>query len=132
MSELKLSIVTPESKLLEVDCTQVNLPGSEGVLGVLLGHMNLVSSLKPGVVEYFQGSDAKPKVLAISAGFVEISHTNCVVLVEHAAFSNTYSHEDLATNISKLEARLESAESEHEASKIDGELGYYKAIKSIA
>lgn len=131
MSELKLSIVTPESKLLEVECVQVNLPGSEGFLGVLAGHMNLISSLKPGVLEYFQGSDLKPKMIAISDGFVEISHSDCVVLVERAVMPGSMDVDEVLRKIAELEAALQHEQSEREISIIEKSLEYYKSIKSL-
>lgn len=132
MSELKLSIVTPESKVLEVSCQQVNLPGSEGVLGVLYGHMNLISSLKPGVIEYFNAGDVKPSCIAISDGFVEISQSECIVLVEHSALSETFAIEHVNAKIAELTSKLlntELAETAMERLKTD--LEYYNAVKSI-
>jgi hypothetical protein len=48
MADLHFDLVSPEKLLFAGDVDQVDLPGSEGDLGVLTGHAPLVTTLRPG------------------------------------------------------------------------------------
>jgi F-type H+-transporting ATPase subunit epsilon len=79
---LHLQVVTPERKLVETDADEIQLPGSEGYLGVLPGHTPLITLLKTGVLSYRSGGAAE--ALALSAGFAEISNDRVSVLADSA------------------------------------------------
>jgi len=81
---IHLEVVTPERKLFEADVDRVEVPGREGELGILPGHAELVSELKPaGLLTYHVGDETGQ--MAISDGFVEISAERVIVLADHAA-----------------------------------------------
>jgi F-type H+-transporting ATPase subunit epsilon len=77
---LKLKIVTPERLILEDIVTQVSLPTTEGVITVLPGHVQLISSLGTGeiVVRHLpasvEGEESAESPMAVSGGFVEIKN----------------------------------------------------------
>jgi len=78
-----LEIVTPERKVLEEEVDRVEVPGLNGELGILPGHTELISQLKPaGLLTYHIG-DTKGEV-AVSNGFVEVSPDRVVVLADKA------------------------------------------------
>ncbi len=82
MATLKLEIITPESKIFEGDVDSVQLPGTEGEMGVLPGHMALVTELNAGELVITQGG--KPRSLAIGEGFAEITASSVGVLTDGA------------------------------------------------
>jgi F-type H+-transporting ATPase subunit epsilon len=52
-AELRLSILTPERRLVEdVRVESVTLPGSEGEIQVLPGHASIIGTLQTGVFSY--------------------------------------------------------------------------------
>ena len=58
MSEiLKLEVVTPLEVVISKDVDQVVAPGEIGEFGVLPGHISFVSTLSPGLLKYYRGSD---------------------------------------------------------------------------
>lgn len=79
---LLLDIVTPEKKFFSGEVDNVYLPGTEGEMGVLPGHVPLVTGLKPGELRYAAGG--KVEELAIGAGFVEVSQEKVIVLTDLA------------------------------------------------
>ena len=79
---LQLLVVTPERKAVEAEADEVELPGSEGYLGILPGHTPLITLLKPGVLSYRRAG--RSEALAVSAGFAEISSDRVSVLVDSA------------------------------------------------
>jgi len=79
---LQLTVVTPESKVVETEADEVQLPGSEGYLGILPGHTPLITLLKTGVLSY-RGA-GRSGALAVSAGFAEIANDRVSVLADSA------------------------------------------------
>lgn len=81
--KIHLEVVTPERKVFGADVDRVEVPGLDGELGILPGHTELISQLKPaGLLTYYIGD--KKGVMAISAGFVEVSPDKVVVLANRA------------------------------------------------
>ncbi len=79
---LQLVVVTPESKVVETEADEIQLPGSEGYLGILPGHTPLITLLKTGVLSY-RGA-GRSGALAVSAGFAEIVDDRVSVLADSA------------------------------------------------
>lgn len=84
MAELiHLEVVTPERKVFEAEVARVEVPGLDGELGILPGHTELVSLLKPaGLLTYHIGDETGE--MAISHGFVEVSADRVTVLANKA------------------------------------------------
>jgi F-type H+-transporting ATPase subunit epsilon len=80
---IHLEVVIPERKVFEADVDRVEVPGLDGELGILPGHTELISQLKPaGLLTYHMG-DEKGEI-AISDGFVEISNNRVIILADEA------------------------------------------------
>jgi len=67
---LTLEIVTPDRAIAHEDVDEVQLPGTEGYLGILPGHTPLLTSLKVGQVWYRKGTEKF--YLSIAFGFAEV------------------------------------------------------------
>jgi F-type H+-transporting ATPase subunit epsilon len=81
-TRLRLSLVTIERKVLEVECDEVTLPGVKGYFGVLPGHVPLIAMLKVGELMYRQGKIEH--YLALSWGFCEVADDLVTVMAEFA------------------------------------------------
>lgn len=79
---LKLEVVTPERKVVEVEAEMVTVPTASGEAGILPNHAPLISALKPGVLSYT--AKGVTERLAIAGGFVEVSHDKVSVLAGSA------------------------------------------------
>ena len=80
---IHLEVVTPERKVFEADVERVEVPGFDGELGILPGHTELVSLLKPaGLLTYHIGNETGE--MAVSDGFVEVSADRVTVLANKA------------------------------------------------
>ena len=69
-TKLTLDLVTPDRALVSQEVDEVQLPGSEGYLGVLPGHTPLLTMLNVGELWYRIG--AEKHYLAVSFGFAEV------------------------------------------------------------
>jgi F-type H+-transporting ATPase subunit epsilon len=79
-TKIRLEIVTPERLLLSEEVDEITLPGSEGYLGILPGHLPLLTMLGVGVLTYRQGSQKHH--FAVSGGFAEVLGDRVIVLAE--------------------------------------------------
>jgi F-type H+-transporting ATPase subunit epsilon len=80
-TKLSLRIVTPLQHY-EFDVDEVVLPGLEGELGVLPGHIPMFAGLKTGTLWYRQGHERH--YLAVSMGFAEVLPDEVTVLAQVA------------------------------------------------
>jgi F-type H+-transporting ATPase subunit epsilon len=81
-TSLALEIVTPDRAIVKEQVDEVQLPGSEGYLGVLPGHAPLVTTLQVGEMWYRKGQETK--YLALAFGFAEILPDRVTVLAQIA------------------------------------------------
>jgi len=77
----ELSILTPEKSVFEGPVEYVQVPGTEGYLGVLAHHAALVTALAPGTltVRKVGGTEERWQV---SGGFFEVSNNQATVLAD--------------------------------------------------
>ena len=81
-TKILLEIATPDRALIREEVDEIQLPGSEGYLGVLPGHTPLLTTLKVGELWYRVG--AEKHFLAIAGGFVEILPDRVTALADLA------------------------------------------------
>jgi F-type H+-transporting ATPase subunit epsilon len=82
--KISLQVLTPERSVLESNVDSVQVPGLDGELGILPGHTELISQLKPaGLLTYMIG-ETKGE-MAIHSGFVEVSQDRVIVLADDAS-----------------------------------------------
>ncbi len=99
---LHLEIVTPRRRVVEVDVDEVRLPGALGEMGVLPGHIPLLTSLAAGPLTYFDGS--KVTRYAVQGGFAEVLPDRVTVL---ATVAEAPGDIDVAAARSHLQAAQE-------------------------
>ena len=81
--KIAFDIVSPERLLLSDEADMVTVPGADGEFGVLAGHMPLISTLRPGMIDV-KGGDKGDAKYFILGGFAEVTNTKVTVLAEEA------------------------------------------------
>jgi len=81
MTTFTLSVLTPERTVFEGAVEYVEVPGTEGYLGVLANHAPLVTGLATGTLTY-RLPDGITETLGVSGGFFEVSHNKATVLAD--------------------------------------------------
>jgi F-type H+-transporting ATPase subunit epsilon len=79
---LQLEIVTPEKLAYSDEVDSVQLPGSEGELGVLPHHAPLISTLGAGELRLRKGG--QEEFFAIVGGFLQVLPDKVIVMAETA------------------------------------------------
>jgi F-type H+-transporting ATPase subunit epsilon len=83
VGEFPLSIVSPQGTVFSGKATSVTVPGADGELSVLAGHMPLVAGLGEGEVRVKTGE--REVSLAIAGGFLRIRPDGVQILSDFAA-----------------------------------------------
>src|SRR5213079_3688645 len=99
MAKLSFRLVMPERELLDTDADMVVVPGIEGDFGVMHGHAPLISIVRPGVLEVFQGAKVEQRFMVVG-GFAEVTPERCTVLADEATPLEQVTAEQLAETCS--------------------------------
>ena len=79
---LTVEILTPTRLLVQEEADEVNLPAAEGYLGILPGHVALLSNLGLGELTLRQGGQQRH--LTVFRGYMEVNDDKVTVLAEVA------------------------------------------------
>jgi F-type H+-transporting ATPase subunit epsilon len=109
-THLTLEIVTPDRSLVREEVDEVEVPGSEGYLGILPGHTPLLATLGVGELWYRKGQEKH--YLAIAGGFVEVLPDRVTILAHTAELARDI---DLA----RAEAAKKRAEDRLDRASVD-------------
>jgi F-type H+-transporting ATPase subunit epsilon len=117
---MRLSITTPKGAVVDTDVEEVTAPGVLGEMGVLPGHVPLMTALRPGVLVY-RGRE-RSATLAVGEGFLQVSpspvwdaeaHTwrtqgqdRVLVLVDRAMPASAINRDAAQQDLAKAEAEL--------------------------
>src|SRR3954454_18538012 len=85
--KVEFELVSPEKLLVSQPVDMVVVPGSEGNFGVLAGHAPFISTVRPGVIDVFEGDRIVDRIF-VAGGFAEVTETRCTVLAEQATSLN--------------------------------------------
>ena len=83
----QFELVTPERLVLSEAVDMVVVPGTEGNFGVLPGHSLLISTIRPGTIEVYEGRRVIRRIFVVG-GFAEVTPERCTVLAEEAVPSD--------------------------------------------
>ena len=81
-SHLTLEIVSPDRAIAREQVDEVQIPGSQGSLGVLPGHTPLLTTLQVGELSFRQGNERA--YLSVAFGFAEILPDRVTILAQIA------------------------------------------------
>lgn len=106
---LTLEIVTPEAKVYSDTIDSVVIPTIEGEIGVLPGHIPLLTQIAEGELRVSKG--ATTLWLAIGGGFAQIDGDTVRVLAENAITEEKIDENAVETAMKRAEQELLEAKS---------------------
>ena len=91
MATFKLHFMASEHMVYDGDAESVSLMTTEGSIGILAYHSNLIMAVVPGIVEYVPaGEDAKAaglsgrQIAVVSDGLLKVENNEVMILVDTA------------------------------------------------
>jgi|TARA_B100001964_G_scaffold149863_1_gene165035 F-type H+-transporting ATPase subunit epsilon len=106
-------LITPNKNLISGEFDMVVVPGEEGDFGVLPHHSNLISQIRPGILNIYK-NDKIDKSFFLYRGFAEVSNNKLIVLSETAFDINEFKLNAYKDIISKYEKLKNQTKTESE------------------
>ena len=100
-------LVSPERLLLSEDVEMVVVPGGEGNFGVLPGHALFISTVRPGVIDVYEGNRVSERIF-VSGGFAEVTPERCTVLADEAMPLSSLDRTQIEESLRSAEAEIAS------------------------
>lgn len=108
MAKLKVEVVTPERRLVQLEADEVIAPGAEGLFGVRPGHAPFLSLLQAGPLTVKDG--AKSELYFVAGGFVEVGGQSVRVLADAAQPQKEIDAAAAKKRISEADEKLKALE----------------------
>jgi F-type H+-transporting ATPase subunit epsilon len=104
---VQFDLVTPERLLLSEMVEMVVVPGTEGNFGVLPGHAPLISTIRPGMIEIYQGQTVTRRIFIVS-GIAEVTPEGCTVLADEAMAPDEVDRDAIEAELQTVQGNLPS------------------------
>nr|YP_009295978.1 ATP synthase CF1 epsilon subunit [Schizymenia dubyi]AOM64913.1 ATP synthase CF1 epsilon subunit [Schizymenia dubyi] len=120
---LNIRVIAPDRTVWDANAEEVILPSSTGQLGILQGHIPLLTALDIGVMRVRINKEWQPIILL--GGFAEIKNNTITILVNGAEETSEINTETVQNNLEK--AIIELAEANTNKEKIEATQNVRKA-----
>lgn len=129
--KVDFELVSPERLLVSGPFDMVVVPGAEGDFGVLPRHSLLISAVRPGVIDVYEGKEIKERIF-VAGGFAEVTPERCTVLAEEAMPVGDIDRATIEASIKDLRDDLSDARSEEERTTVERRLKVAEAMLAAA
>jgi F-type H+-transporting ATPase subunit epsilon len=125
--KITFELASPEALLVSTEVDMVVVPGSEGDFGVLPGHAPFISTVRPGVIDVYQGERVDQR-LFVAGGFAEVSGQRCTVLSGEASPLEDIDRAAVEARLKAAEEELRDADAEDERTRAEAEVAVCEAM----
>ena len=116
---LTLRVLAPDQSVFDDTADEIILPSTTGLLGVLPGHISMVTAIDFGVLRVFKNGNWDS--IALTGGFAEVESNEVTVLVNKA---------EMGKNIDSVKAESELEQAKNQLSKTQGKESSTEKIKA--
>ena len=115
---LQFDLVSPERLLASVNASSVQIPGAEGDLTAMRGHMPLITTIRTGILTITSTEGVHQ--FFVTGGFAEVGE-NVTILAEKAVPREEISQEEFSAMVADAESTYKKAQDnfENEPGPID-------------
>jgi len=104
---VQFELVSPERLIVSAEVEMVVVPGTEGNFGVLPGHSPLISTIRPGTIDIYQGGAVSERIFIVG-GLAEVTPERCTVLADEALAPSDLSRTEIEADLQTIESNLPS------------------------
>jgi len=116
---LTLRVLAPDQSVFDGTAEEVILPSTTGLLGILPGHISMVTALDIGVLRVLNNGNWDS--IALMGGFAEVESNEVTVLVNSA---------ELGSKIDATSAEAELEQAKNEFSQVEGQSNSTEKVKA--
>jgi len=125
---VQFELVTPEQLLVSRNVDMVVVPGTEGNFGVLPGHSPLISTIRPGTIDIYEGNAIAERIF-VAGGLAEVTPERCTVLADEATPFEQVTPEQLADRERLAQEELSDAATDAERASAQKNLAIAKDLR---
>ncbi len=126
MKNLNLDIISIKRVVFSKKIKFVVLPGELGDLGILPGHIPLISNIRPGIIKIIHINDNEENIF-IMGGILEIKQTNVTVLSDTTIHERDLDESEIIIAHKKMKYALNNTQSKSDIAIIEAELAILTA-----
>ena len=104
---VQFELVSPERLIVSAEVEMVVVPGTEGNFGVLPGHAPLISTIRPGTIDIYEGGAITERIFIVG-GIAEVTPERCTVLAEVAMAPSSLDRTATEAELQVIEGNLPS------------------------
>ena len=116
---LTLRVLAPDKSVFDGTAQEIILPSTTGLLGILPGHISMVTAIDIGVLRVL--NNGKWDSIALMGGFAEVESNEVTVLVNGA---------ELGTSIEASSAESELEKAKTELAQFEGQSNSTEKVKA--
>ena len=126
---LHFELVSPERLLFSGDVAEVDIPGTEGDMGILPGHAPVLSTLRPCVVIITKDGGQKERIV-VRGGCAEVNAQGLTLLAEVAVPLAELNAERLAQEVKDAQEDVSDAQDDETRRRAQENLDHLLALQS--
>ena len=126
MSTIRVDVVSAEESIFSGDAKFVALPGESGELGILPGHIPLITRIKPGAVR-IEKADGGEEFVFVAGGILEVQPNHITVLSDTAIRGHDLDEAKATEARRQAEEAVKNAASDIDLAKATSELAVMAA-----
>lgn len=126
MSTIQVEVVSAEESIFSGQAKFVALPGEAGELGILPGHVPLITRIKPGAVR-IEKADGDEEFVFVAGGILEVQPKQVTVLSDTAIRGHDLDEAKANEARKVAEEALKNAKSDIDLAKAQSELSIMAA-----
>ena len=116
---LTLRVLAPDQSVFDGTAEEIILPSTTGLLGVLPGHISMVTAIDIGVLRVLKNGNWDS--IALMGGFAEVESDEVTILVNGA---------EMGTNIDSTEAEAELEKAKSQLTQFEGQKNSTEKVKA--
>lgn len=129
--KVEFELVSPEQLLVSEAVDMVVVPGAEGDFGVLPRHSLLISAVRPGVIQIYEGGTVTSRIF-VAGGFCEVTGERCTVLAEEAIPVEDIDRTRVEAELKNLRDDAADAKSDDARAAVQARIKIREAMLSVA
>ena len=116
---LTLRVLAPDQSVFDGSAEEIILPSTTGLLGVLPGHISMVTAIDIGVLRVLKNGNWDS--IALMGGFAEVESDEVTILVNGA---------EMGSNINSTEAEAELEKAKSQLTQFEGQKNSTEKVKA--
>lgn len=126
MSTIRVDVVSAEESIFSGEAKFVALPGEAGELGILPGHIPLITRIKPGAVR-IEKAEGGEEFVFVAGGILEVQPNHITVLSDTAIRGHDLDEAKATEARRQAEEAVKNAKSDLDLAKATSELAVMAA-----